>query len=55
LLTQLNVEGKLTLGVKKLLMISEMARQDVDKVEKFVGTIQDECVDNVISLNNGIR
>lgn len=55
MLSQCNLEGKLTLGIKKLLMISEMARQDVDKVEKFVGTVQDECISRVITATNGIR
>ncbi|KAJ3089641.1 transport between ER and Golgi ATPase protein, partial [Physocladia obscura] len=31
-----------TIGIKKLLMISEMARQDIDKVDKFVATVLDE-------------
>ncbi|KAJ3211728.1 transport between ER and Golgi ATPase protein [Entophlyctis luteolus] len=31
-----------SIGVKKLLMISEMARQDLDKVDKFVATVLDE-------------
>ncbi|CAO3656866.1 unnamed protein product [Mucor fragilis] len=39
ILKQANMDQKLTLGVKKLLMIIEMARQDEDKVEKFVNTI----------------
>ncbi|KAK4514101.1 FAM50A protein [Mucor velutinosus] len=38
-LKQANMDQKLTIGVKKLLMIIEMARQDEDKVEKFVNTI----------------
>ncbi|RHZ57043.1 hypothetical protein Glove_395g6 [Diversispora epigaea] len=32
-------EIKLKIGIKKLLMIIEMSRQDVDKVDKFVSTI----------------
>lgn len=39
ILQQANMDQKLTIGVKKLLMITEMARQDEDKVEKFVNTI----------------
>ncbi|KAG2193738.1 hypothetical protein INT46_011349 [Mucor plumbeus] len=39
ILQQANMDQKLTIGVKKLLMIIEMARQDEDKVEKFVNTI----------------
>ncbi|KAJ3258617.1 transport between ER and Golgi ATPase protein [Chytriomyces hyalinus] len=31
-----------SIGVKKLLMIAEMARQDYDKVDKFVATLLDE-------------
>jgi vesicle-fusing ATPase len=33
----------LSIGVKKLLMVIEMARQDVDKVNKFVNTIVGLC------------
>lgn len=33
------VDGKISIGIKKLLMITEMARQDTDKVEKFCNTI----------------
>lgn len=33
------MENKLTIGIKKLLMIIEMARQDADKIEKFVNTL----------------
>lgn len=43
ILRQANLDGRLSLGVKKLLMISEMARQDVDKLEKFTSTVIDEC------------
>ncbi|KAI7898973.1 P-loop containing nucleoside triphosphate hydrolase protein [Cokeromyces recurvatus] len=38
-LKEANMDQKLTLGIKKLLMIIEMARQDKDKVDKFVNTI----------------
>lgn len=38
------VDTRLSIGVKKLLMMVEMARQDVDKVEKFVWAVQDECL-----------
>ncbi|KAI9277564.1 P-loop containing nucleoside triphosphate hydrolase protein [Sporodiniella umbellata] len=38
-LEQANMEHKLSIGVKKLLMVIEMARQDEDKVGKFVNTI----------------
>ncbi|KAI8085172.1 P-loop containing nucleoside triphosphate hydrolase protein [Halteromyces radiatus] len=33
----------LSIGIKKLLMVIEMARQDTDKVSKFVNTISDLC------------
>ncbi|CEP08658.1 hypothetical protein [Parasitella parasitica] len=39
ILRQANMDKKLTIGVKKLLMIIEMARQDQDKIEKFVNAI----------------
>ena len=39
LLSQANLDHKLTIGVKKLLMIIEMARQDENKVDKFVNAI----------------
>lgn len=39
ILQQANMDQKLTIGIKKLLMIIEMARQDDDKVDKFVNTI----------------
>ncbi|KAI8369852.1 P-loop containing nucleoside triphosphate hydrolase protein [Choanephora cucurbitarum] len=39
LLSQANMDHKLTIGVKKLLMIIEMARQDENKVDKFVNAI----------------
>jgi vesicle-fusing ATPase len=35
---------KLSIGIKKLLMVTEMARQDVDKLDKFVNTIIDTSV-----------
>lgn len=35
------ITDNLDIGVKKLMMVCEMARQDVDKVEKFVTTIID--------------
>ena len=38
LLQMSGINEKLSVGVKKLLMISEMARQDVDKVERFVSS-----------------
>jgi len=42
-LNRLQQEGidqkTLSIGVKKLLMITEMCRQDVDKVDKFVNTL----------------
>jgi hypothetical protein len=40
----MGLDGHLSIGVKKLLMIVEMARQDVDKVEKFVNTLQDDAM-----------
>ncbi len=33
------VEGKLNVGVKKLLSMAEMARQDPDPAEKLVGSL----------------
>ncbi|KAL1922968.1 uncharacterized protein VTP21DRAFT_9344 [Calcarisporiella thermophila] len=38
LLRQHNLD-RLNIGIKKLLMVIEMARQDVDKVDKFVNTL----------------
>ncbi|KAI8834492.1 P-loop containing nucleoside triphosphate hydrolase protein [Chytridium lagenaria] len=42
-LFEAGVGEKLSIGIKKLLMVSETARQDVDKVDKFVTSILDEC------------
>jgi vesicle-fusing ATPase len=42
MLADAGVEGKINIGVKKLMMICEMARQDTDKVEKFVDTIVEQ-------------
>lgn len=39
ILSEANMDNKLAIGVKKLLMIIEMARQDEDKVDKFVNTM----------------
>lgn len=36
------VENSLSIGIKKLIMIAEMARQDVDKVDKFVNAVIEE-------------
>jgi hypothetical protein len=36
------VGGKFTVGVKRMIYIAEMACQDVDKVEKFVETMEME-------------
>jgi vesicle-fusing ATPase len=44
MLMTMGLDGHLSIGVKKLLMIVEMARQDVDKVEKFVNTLQDDAM-----------
>ncbi|KAI9017073.1 P-loop containing nucleoside triphosphate hydrolase protein [Gaertneriomyces semiglobifer] len=38
------VEQRLSIGIKKLMMIAEMANQDVDKVEKFVSAMMEEGV-----------
>lgn len=38
------LDKKVSVGIKKLLMISEMARQDVDKVEKFTTTLLEEGI-----------
>ncbi|KAH6602633.1 hypothetical protein BASA61_000966 [Batrachochytrium salamandrivorans] len=35
---------KLSVSIKKLLYIAEMACQDVDRVDKFVQTITEECI-----------
>lgn len=40
-LNQAGAGERLSVGIKKLLMISEMARQDVDKVDKFFTTLCD--------------
>ena len=42
-LGQLDLEGRINIGIKKLIMMCEMARQDIDKVEKFISVIRDEC------------
>lgn len=52
LLRESGIDGKFSIGIKKLLMIVEMARQDVDKVEKFVNTIQDEAMRTMVNSNN---
>lgn len=39
ILGKANMDQKLAIGVKKLLMIIEMARQDENKVDKFVNTL----------------
>ena len=52
LLQQAGVDGRLSVGVKKLLMLSELARQDVDKVEKFVGALVDEASRQFVSKIN---
>ncbi|KAI7850916.1 P-loop containing nucleoside triphosphate hydrolase protein [Circinella umbellata] len=39
LLSQAGMENKIAIGIKKLLMVIEMARQDADKIEKFVNTL----------------
>ena len=36
------LESKLSIGIKKLLYILEMASQDVDKVDKFISTLLEE-------------
>lgn len=38
-LGQANMDHKLAIGVKKLLMMIETARQDEDKVNKFINSI----------------
>lgn len=48
-LSQSEFEDQLSIGVKKLMMIIETARQDVDKVDKFVASIQDECSRHALS------
>lgn len=44
-----NSSSKLSIGVKKLIMMIEMARQDVDKVDKFVGTLL-ACFDLLVGV-----
>jgi vesicle-fusing ATPase len=39
ILGKANMDQKLAIGVKKLLMIIEMARQDENKVDKFVNAL----------------
>ncbi|KAI8394261.1 P-loop containing nucleoside triphosphate hydrolase protein [Radiomyces spectabilis] len=39
ILSDAKMDEKLAIGIKKLLMIIEMARQDADKIEKFVNTL----------------
>ncbi|KAI3654864.1 hypothetical protein MP228_000244 [Amoeboaphelidium protococcarum] len=43
-----NLDGQIYIGIKKLLMIIEMARQDVDKVEKFISALQEECSRQIV-------
>lgn len=40
---QLQSSEYIWVGIKKLLMLVEMAAQDVNKVEKFVSSLQEEC------------
>jgi len=42
MLQEAGVSDKVAIGVKKLMMICEMSRQDVDKVETFVNTMLDQ-------------
>jgi vesicle-fusing ATPase len=46
LLNTLDLEGKISIGIKKLLLLIETARQDDTKVERFVSLIRDECSRN---------
>ncbi|KAL0080661.1 P-loop containing nucleoside triphosphate hydrolase protein [Phycomyces blakesleeanus] len=39
ILADSGADKRLAIGIKKLLMVIEMARQDADKIEKFVNTI----------------
>ncbi|KAG0170430.1 transport between ER and Golgi ATPase protein [Apophysomyces sp. BC1015] len=41
ILSESNMEQKLAIGVKQLLMVIEMARQDKDKISKFVSTLSE--------------
>lgn len=41
-LNELHLDGKLSVGIRKLIMRIEMARQDVDKQEKFISTMIEE-------------
>lgn len=48
------LDTRISIGIKKLLMIIEMARQDVDKAEKFVEALKDESIKhgaNVVANN----
>lgn len=40
-LTESGVDKKLSIGIKKLLMLIEMARQDEDKVDKLVSCLSE--------------
>jgi len=33
------IDQRISIGIKKLMMVIEMSRQDVDKVDKFVNTL----------------
>ena len=36
--------NEVSIGIKKLMMICEMAKQDVDKIEKFVGVMMEQGI-----------
>ncbi len=52
MLVNAGIDGRFSIGIKKLLMIAEMARQDVDKVEKFVAGIQEEAMRTAMQAIN---
>jgi vesicle-fusing ATPase len=53
LMTQAGLQAHVSIGIKRLLSIIEMARQDVDKVEKFVEALRDESTKHILVANNG--
>ncbi|TPX30795.1 hypothetical protein SmJEL517_g05720 [Synchytrium microbalum] len=64
MLKQQGMDTKLSIGIKKLLMVAEMARQDVDLVDKFVYAITVEnggiggtsiCLSGEMTGNSGME
>jgi hypothetical protein len=52
MLNAMGIDGRFSIGIKKLLMIIEMARQDVDKAEKFVNALQEDAVRHPVAVLN---